>query len=161
MIGTSQERHRRKRAAPHQNQKHHTRRLIYMNAKKWTAMLCAAALAVSLTACGTQATKTSDAGTTLTGRVSAVDGSEVTLLLDLRGRRSRPQRRVRPGQPDRHPAGKAGERVRHRQRPWQHQRPAPRKAGRCQHQQRRHVPGNALRRFGWPARWLRTCRRPA
>ena len=52
-----------------------------MNAKKWTAMLCAAALAVSLAACGTQATETVDTGTTLTGQVSAVDGSEVTLLL--------------------------------------------------------------------------------
>ena len=52
-----------------------------MNGKKWTAMLCAAALAVSLTACGTQATETADTGTTLTGQVSAVDGSEVTLLL--------------------------------------------------------------------------------
>ena len=52
-----------------------------MNTKKWTAMLCAAALAVSLTACGTQTTEAADAGTTLTGQVSAVDGSEVTLLL--------------------------------------------------------------------------------
>ncbi len=52
-----------------------------MNAKKWTAMLCAAALAVSLTACGTQTAETADAGTALTGQVSAVDGSEVTLLL--------------------------------------------------------------------------------
>ena len=52
-----------------------------MNAKKWIAMLCAAALAVSLTACGAQTTETADAGTTLTGQVSAVDGSEVTLLL--------------------------------------------------------------------------------
>ena len=56
-----------------------------MNGKKWTAMLCAAALAaalaVSLTACGTQTTETADTGTTLTGQVSAVDGSEVTLLL--------------------------------------------------------------------------------
>ena len=52
-----------------------------MNAKKWTAMLCAAALAVSLAACGTRTAETADAGSTLTGQVSAVDGSEVTLLL--------------------------------------------------------------------------------
>ena len=38
-------------------------------------------LALSLTACGTQTAETADAGTALTGQVSAVDGSEVTLLL--------------------------------------------------------------------------------
>ncbi len=51
-----------------------------MKAKKWTSLLCAAALTLSLTACGTQASGTAD-GDTLTGQVSAIDGSEITLLL--------------------------------------------------------------------------------
>ena len=53
-----------------------------MHAKKWTAAVCAAALAVSLTACGTRtASAADDAETSLAGQVTAIDGSEVTLLL--------------------------------------------------------------------------------
>ena len=58
-----------------------------MKAKKWIAMLCAAALVFSLTACGSKTveqepTETQEAsdqtrdytGKTLTGQVTAVDG---------------------------------------------------------------------------------------
>ena len=49
--------------------------------KKLIALLCAAAMAVSLAACGA-GTDTTYAGQTLTGRVTAMDGTTVTLALD-------------------------------------------------------------------------------
>ncbi len=52
-----------------------------MKVKKWASLLCAAALAASLAACGAQTSEASADETTLTGQVSAVDGSAVTLLL--------------------------------------------------------------------------------
>ncbi len=52
-----------------------------MNAKKGIALLCAVALAASLAACSSQESNTTETETTLTGQVSAIDGSQVTLLL--------------------------------------------------------------------------------
>lgn len=52
-----------------------------MNTKKWTSVLCAAALTLSLAACGTQTAGTSESQGTLTGQVTEVDGNQVTLLL--------------------------------------------------------------------------------
>ncbi len=52
-----------------------------MNAKKGIALLCAVALAASLAACSSQESDTTETETTLTGQVSAIDGSQVTLLL--------------------------------------------------------------------------------
>ena len=49
-----------------------------MNAKKWTSILCAAALTLSLAACGAQTAGTSESQGTLTGQVTEVDGSQVT-----------------------------------------------------------------------------------
>ena len=48
--------------------------------KKLMALLCAAAMTVSLAACGA-GTDTTYAGQTLTGRVTAMDGTAVTLAL--------------------------------------------------------------------------------
>lgn len=53
--------------------------------KKWTALLCAGALLVSLAACGTQ-TAGSDsmaayAGQSVTGQITALDGTSVTLQM--------------------------------------------------------------------------------
>ena len=48
--------------------------------KKFVSLLCAAAMALSLAACGARA-DAAYAGQTLTGRVTAVDGSTVTLAL--------------------------------------------------------------------------------
>ena len=48
--------------------------------KKFVSLLCAAAMMLSLAACGTR-TDTTYAGQTLTGRVTAVDGATVTLAL--------------------------------------------------------------------------------
>lgn len=53
--------------------------------KKWTALLCAGAMLVSLTACGTQ-TAGSDsmaayAGQSVTGQITALDGTSVTLQI--------------------------------------------------------------------------------
>ena len=48
--------------------------------KKLMALLCAAAMTVSLAACGAE-TDTTYAGQTLTGRVTAMDGTAVTLAL--------------------------------------------------------------------------------
>ena len=48
--------------------------------KKLIAILCAAALTLSLAACGSSATE-NYAGQTLTGQVTAIDGSAVTLQL--------------------------------------------------------------------------------
>ena len=48
--------------------------------KKFVSLLCAAAMALSLAACGAKA-DAAYAGQTLTGRVTAVDGSTVTLAL--------------------------------------------------------------------------------
>ena len=48
--------------------------------KKLMALLCAAAMTVSLAACGA-GTDTTYAGQTLTGRVAAMDGTAVTLAL--------------------------------------------------------------------------------
>ena len=52
-----------------------------MNTKKWTSVLCAAALTLSLAACGAQTADTSASQGTLTGQVTEVDGNQVTLLL--------------------------------------------------------------------------------
>lgn len=46
--------------------------------KKLIAILCAAALTLSLAACGSSATE-NYVGQTLTGQVTAIDGSAVTL----------------------------------------------------------------------------------
>ena len=48
--------------------------------KKFLSLLCAAAMVFSLAACGTK-TDTTYAGQTLTGRVTAIDGTSVTLAL--------------------------------------------------------------------------------
>ena len=48
--------------------------------KKLLSILCAAALTLSLAACGSSATE-NYAGQTLTGQVTAIDGSAVTLQL--------------------------------------------------------------------------------
>ena len=51
-----------------------------MKTRQWISLLCAAALALSLAACSS--TSTEDyAGQTLTGQVTAIDGSSVTLQL--------------------------------------------------------------------------------
>ena len=51
-----------------------------MNAKKWIALLCAAALSLTSVACDSKAAET-DPVQTLTGQVTAIDGSTVTLQL--------------------------------------------------------------------------------
>ena len=51
-----------------------------MNAKKWIALLCAAALSLTSVACDSKAAET-DSGQTLTGQVTAIDGSTITLQL--------------------------------------------------------------------------------
>ena len=48
--------------------------------KKFLSLLCAAAMVFSLAACGTK-TDTTYAGQTLTGRVTAIGGTSVTLAL--------------------------------------------------------------------------------
>ena len=54
-----------------------------MKGRKTCSILCAAALALSLTACGNTAATDSDQITeqTLTGQITAIDGSSVTLQL--------------------------------------------------------------------------------
>ena len=52
-----------------------------MKAKRWISVLCAVAMTFSLAACGAQSATQQDTETTLTGQVSAIDGSEITLLL--------------------------------------------------------------------------------
>ena len=51
-----------------------------MNAKKWIALLCAAVLSFTSVACDSKAAETYS-GQTLTGQVTAIDGSAVTLQL--------------------------------------------------------------------------------
>ena len=51
-----------------------------MNAKKWIALLCTAVLSFTSVACGSKAAETYS-GQTLTGQVTAIDGSAVTLQL--------------------------------------------------------------------------------
>ena len=51
-----------------------------MNAKKWIALLCTAVLSFTSVACGGKAAETYS-GQTLTGQVTAIDGSAVTLQL--------------------------------------------------------------------------------
>ena len=51
-----------------------------MNAKRWIALLCAAVLSFTSVACDSKAAET-DSGQTLTGQVTAIDGSAVTLQL--------------------------------------------------------------------------------
>lgn len=53
-----------------------TKEVIFM--KKLVSILCAAAMALSLTACGARA-DTAYAGQTVTGKVTALDGTSVTL----------------------------------------------------------------------------------
>ena len=48
--------------------------------KKLVSILCAAAMALSLAACGARA-DTAYAGQTVTGKVTALDGTSVTLAL--------------------------------------------------------------------------------
>ena len=53
--------------------------------KKWTALLCAGAMLVSLAACGTQSAGSDSmaayAGQSVTGQITALDGTSVTLQL--------------------------------------------------------------------------------
>ena len=60
-----------------------TKEVIFMKGRKTCSILCAAALALSLTACGNTAATDSDQITeqTLTGQITAIDGSSVTLQL--------------------------------------------------------------------------------
>jgi len=51
-----------------------------MKTRQWISLLCAAALVLSLAACSSASTE-SYAGQTLTGQVTAIDGSSVTLQL--------------------------------------------------------------------------------
>ena len=60
-----------------------TKEVIFMKGRKTCSILCAAALALSLTACGNTAATDSDQITeqTLTGQITAIDGNSVTLQL--------------------------------------------------------------------------------
>ena len=60
-----------------------TKEVIFMNGRKTCSILCAAALALSLTACGNTSETNSDQVTeqTITGQITAIDGSSVTLQL--------------------------------------------------------------------------------
>lgn len=51
-----------------------------MNAKKWIALLCTAVLSFTSVACDSKAAETYS-GQTLTGQITAIDGSAVTLQL--------------------------------------------------------------------------------
>lgn len=81
-----------------------------MNAKKWTSILCAAALTLSLAACGAQTAGTSESQGTLTGQVTEVDGSQVTLLLGTLNENENGSGTAPDGTPDGDPGqgGQAG-----------------------------------------------------
>ena len=76
--------------------------------KKFIAILCAAAMVLTLAACGAKR-NTEYAGQTVTGKVTAIDGTSVTLALvrlwrTLRRRRTAAAGNARWQQPDRRPA---------------------------------------------------------
>lgn len=80
--------------------------------KKLLSLLCAAAMLLSLAACGTKA-DTTYAGQTLTGRVTAVDGTTVTLALGELTETSAPSGGAHSGdsdsqQPPEMPSGDSG-----------------------------------------------------
>ena len=73
-----------------------------MNAKRWIALLCAAVLSFTSVACDSKAAETYS-GQTLTGQVTAIDGSAVTLQLgELTEDTNTP-----PEMPDGAPSGQA------------------------------------------------------
>ena len=83
-----------------------------MNAKKGIALLCAVALAASLAACSSQESDTTETETTtLTGQVSAIDGSQVTLLLGTLTEQdaSAPDGSDQTGTPPEKPDGSTGD----------------------------------------------------
>lgn len=79
--------------------------------KKFIAILCAAAMVLTLAACGAKR-NTEYAGQTVTGKVTAIDGTSVTpgtgrvvrLWRTLRRRRTAAAGNARWQQPDRRPA---------------------------------------------------------
>ena len=52
-----------------------------MKGKKFISLLCAAALTLSLAACGSKSAGTDYSGQTLTGKITAIDGTAVTMQL--------------------------------------------------------------------------------
>ena len=62
-----------------------------MKGKKFISLLCAAALTLSLAACGSKSAGTDYSGQTLTGKITAIDGTAVTMQLgELTDDRSAP-----------------------------------------------------------------------